>query len=175
MHKKSELPLRGKARVAVLVMKRYFLMGEDVQTLHHLKGAKQLKEYYCILIKLRSDRELSVGRLGNNFYFPRGYYVYVGRAKKNIEARIDRHCRKEKIRHWHIDYLSTAAEVIETITFGTEVGSECNLARKLQELEGRIIVKGFGSSDCCCSSHLLYFAARPSSLFHRISSSFSHT
>lgn len=120
------------------------------------------KKYYCILLNLNSDRTLSVGNLGSNLYFPKGYYVYVGRAKKNIKSRINRHYRREKTKRWHIDYLSAEAEAVEAAAFGPEVGSECELAEKLQKCGGQITAEGFGSTDCCCPTHLIYFTEKPS-------------
>jgi len=121
-----------------------------------------LQQYYCILLKLDRDRRLTVGALGKKILFPQGYYVYVGRAKKNIEARIERHARKNKAKRWHIDYLTTTAKIIEVVTLASGVGSECTIATKLQARGGEILVKGFGSSDCRCPSHLIYFSHKPS-------------
>jgi Uri superfamily endonuclease len=108
---------------------------------------------YQLHIRLASDCELAVGRLGV-FRFPAGLYLYTGSAKRNMEARIRRHCSKEKRLRWHIDYLLAApdAEVVEVQTY---IEPECDLNR---QSTGRIIVPGFGASDCRmgCGSHLKY-------------------
>ena len=108
---------------------------------------------YQLHIRLAAARELAVGRLGL-FRFPAGLYLYTGSAKRNMEARIRRHCSKEKRLRWHIDYLLAApgAEVTEVRTY-TE--PECSLNRRTA---GQIIVPGFAASDCSmgCGSHLKY-------------------
>ncbi|HIE05530.1 MAG TPA: GIY-YIG nuclease family protein [bacterium (Candidatus Stahlbacteria)] len=99
---------------------------------------------------MEKDQPITVGRLGKIF-FHRGLYFYVGSAKRGIEARVRRHLTSEK-RHWHIDYLLTAAELLAVLT--VESGIECDIAIALsQALEP---ISRFGSSDCRCKSHLYY-------------------
>lgn len=116
---------------------------------------------YQLLIHLKSSCLIRIGALGEH-RFPPGYYVYTGSAKRNIEARIARHVRKEKALRWHIDYLTTApqASVIETRTYSEE---ECKLN---QSLEGKIVVAGFGASDCRsgCGAHLKYLGRKKRTL-----------
>jgi Uri superfamily endonuclease len=50
---------------------------------------------YLLFLKLPKMINISVGKLGQ-FSFPAGQYLYVGRAKKNLEARLKRHQRKNK-------------------------------------------------------------------------------
>lgn len=111
------------------------------------------QQTYQLHIRLASERELVIGRLGV-FRFPAGLYLYTGSAKRNMEARIRRHCSKEKRLRWHIDYLlaSADAEVTEVRTYRE---SECALN---QRSAGQVIVPGFGASDCHmgCGSHLKY-------------------
>jgi hypothetical protein len=57
---------------------------------------------YQLWIALRRPLDIEVGRLGV-CRFPAGVYVYTGSAKRNLEARIARHCRKDKTLRWHID------------------------------------------------------------------------
>jgi Uri superfamily endonuclease len=81
---------------------------------------------------------------------------YTGSAKKNIDARIERHksSSPDKKLHWHIDFLlnDKNSKIIEVQKFDEE---ECILNQKAT---GEIIVAGFGSSDCKsgCKSHLKY-------------------
>lgn len=116
-------------------------------------GIAEQPQTYQLHIRLASERELSIGRLGV-FRFPAGFYLYTGSAKRNMEARIRRHCSKEKRLRWHIDYLLAApdAEVTEVRTYRE---GECALNR---QSAGQIIVPGFGASDCRmgCGSHLKY-------------------
>lgn len=108
---------------------------------------------YQLIILLRQHCQIQVGALGQ-FGFEAGYYVYSGSAKRNLEARLARHCRKNKPLRWHIDYLTSLpqAEVIETRTFAAD---ECQLN---QACPGTIIAPGFGASDCKagCGAHLKY-------------------
>lgn len=108
---------------------------------------------YVLLVELAEDRKIRVGRLGG-VPFKRGYYAYVGSGKTGLEKRIERHLRKEKRIRWHMDYLLRSARVVDVVAVETEKNLECKLAQELSnELEG---IKGFGSSDCSCPSHLFY-------------------
>ena len=94
---------------------------------------------------------IEVGRLGR-FDFPAGIYIYTGSARRNLEARIARHLRREKTLRWHIDYLLGAPGVHVVDVLRSRRG-EC---RWNQATGGTVIVPGFGASDCRagCGSHL---------------------
>ena len=108
---------------------------------------------YQLHINLKNNIEIEIGKLGI-FTFPMGNYIYTGSAKKNIDARIDRHKSKDKTLFWHIDFLlnDENAKITEVEKFAEE---ECTLNQKAS---GEIIVAGFGSADCKngCKSHLKY-------------------
>jgi Uri superfamily endonuclease len=108
---------------------------------------------YQLVIELRGSVRCVVGKLGV-CSFPQGRYVYTGSAKRNLPARVARHLAMTKCLHWHIDYLlaRTEARVIEVRTFAR---AECKVNR---HTPGRIIVAGFGSSDCRsgCGAHLKF-------------------
>lgn len=109
---------------------------------------------YQLRIEVKRPVRVQVGCLGR-FIFPAGRYIYTGSAKRNIEARIARHLRKEKALRWHIDWLLAAPGVaIKSVKRSRE--PECALN---QGGRGVILVPGFGSSDCRngCGSHLRYF------------------
>lgn len=108
---------------------------------------------YLLLIRLSTAREITVGRLGTINFKPGGY-VYVGSALGGLKNRIERHLRKERKFHWHIDYLLEYAHVDNILTIVTDKSLECDLA----EFLGRHFdsVPHFGSSDCKCKSHLFY-------------------
>lgn len=77
-----------------------------------------------------------------------------------LGARLSRHLRiGGKKSHWHIDYLLKAPEArIEKIVLST--AGECRLNHRISALpRARVVVKGFGASDCtsACPSHLIYF------------------
>jgi len=108
---------------------------------------------YQLLLDVSRPMRCVIGRLGE-FDFPSGQYVYTGSARHNIDARIDRHLRAEKALRWHIDYLVTApgVRVVDVVRSGR---GECALNRAVG---GRIVVAGFGASDCRagCGAHLKY-------------------
>lgn len=115
---------------------------------------------YQLWIALRHPCRIAVGRLGE-YDFPAGVYVYTGSAMRNIEARIARHCRREKALRWHIDYL-LAAEGVELVCIGRSARGECALN---QSVGGEVRVPGFGASDCRkgCGSHLRYLGPQRTS------------
>ncbi len=108
---------------------------------------------YQLLIRLPAPVRLRIGALGL-CDFPAERYCYTGSARRHFEARIARHLRREKTLRWHVDYLLAApeAEVTEVIR-SHEAECDLNAAG-----EGRIIMAGFGASDCRagCGSHLKY-------------------
>jgi Uri superfamily endonuclease len=108
---------------------------------------------YQLRIRLAQPLGLAIGRLGE-FDFPAGDYVYTGSARRNFEARIARHLRKEKTLRWHIDYLLAASGVTVTEVSRADA-AECALN---QATAGDIPAPGFGASDCRhgCGSHLKY-------------------
>ncbi len=113
---------------------------------------------YRIYIKVSKQITIEVGRLGS-ITLEKGRYIYTGSAMKNLKQRIERHLRKEKKLHWHIDYLLTAQNVkitkIEAIP--SEQRNECLLNQELiSSGTAEYSHFGFGSSDCRkCKSHLL--------------------
>ncbi|ACL68989.1 GIY-YIG nuclease family protein [Halothermothrix orenii] len=112
---------------------------------------------YLLEIFLHKPKKIEVGKKGE-FTFPPGYYYYAGTAQKNLQARLERHKRRVKKYHWHIDYLLGAANLLSIYTWEVKREGECHLARYLiDKLNGEIIVPGFGSSDCRCKTHLVFF------------------
>jgi Uri superfamily endonuclease len=59
---------------------------------------------YVLLIWVKIKTTIRIGKLGP-LMFGRGLYFYVGRALKGLEARIEKHLRRNKKHFWHIDYL----------------------------------------------------------------------
>jgi len=106
---------------------------------------------YQLLIDVARPLRIVVGCLGE-FDFPAGRYVYTGSAKRNFEARVARHLRREKALRWHIDYLLMAPGVT-VLEVKRSRRDECTLNRAVK---GGIPVPGFGASDCRagCGSHL---------------------
>jgi Uri superfamily endonuclease len=112
-----------------------------------------MKGCYILIIKLKQEKTIQIGRLGK-IHFKKGFYLYVGSALNGLKQRIDRHLRKEKKKHWHIDYLLDFADVIDVLFKESENKIECSIATILEKQLTSI--HGFGCSDCRCSSHLFF-------------------
>jgi len=112
-----------------------------------------MKGCYVLLIKLKENKTIQIGKLGK-IYFKKGFYLYVGSALNGLEQRIQRHLKKDKKTYWHIDYLLLYAKIINVFYKESNKREECNIAKKLDKIFSSIT--GFGCSDCRCKSHLLY-------------------
>ena len=121
---------------------------------------------YAVVFECQRKAIVQVGRLGSLEVRP-GVYLYVGSAfgPGGVRARVLRHCRRDKPKHWHIDYLAEALEPLSVFVSYTGERLEHRWADAVGELPGVSSVKGFGCSDCSCKSHLFY-AARSSDLQH---------
>jgi sugar fermentation stimulation protein A len=150
---------------------RAIAVGWD-KTLSHLNTLKevsipydfiesQLKDrgVYLLIIYLPQDKKIKIGNL-EEIYFKEGYYVYIGSAKRGLSKRIERHKRKSKKLHWHIDYFLQKAKILNDIPIITNFKRECFLVEKILQISDNFIQK-FGSSDCSCISHLFYFKYNP--------------
>jgi Uri superfamily endonuclease len=122
-----------------------------------------MKGIYTIVMVLKRDVTLKVGKLGM-LRFSRGVYAYSGSARgkgpTSIQGRMRRHMGRRHRKLWHIDYLLSAdcCEIKAIIYSETMRDLECEANRRIRELAcATFPVKGFGSSDCACISHLLYF------------------
>jgi Uri superfamily endonuclease len=117
-----------------------------------------VKGVYCLLIYLASDQRLVVGALGEK-KFKLGYYVYVGSAMGGIGQRVRRHKSLRKKLRWHVDYLLAKAEIIASIAIHSDSKrTECETVEAISACEdAEFPVPHFGSSDCRCCSHLIYF------------------
>jgi len=122
---------------------------------------------YTLLIQVREDVEVGVGRLGR-FTFEKGLYTYtgsaVGKGSAGLKRRIERHLSRVKRRRWHIDHLlaAEAAKVIGVVYTVSCRRLECHVSRSLEESPfSKVVVLGFGSSDCRsgCQAHLHCFPA----------------
>jgi len=110
-----------------------------------------MKGSYLLTIELKNNQIIPVGKLGK-IEFKKGYYVYVGSALNGLEQRIERHLRKQKTIHWHIDYLLKHSEVVDVFYKENNIREECDIAKKLDtQLHS---IPDFGCTDCQCKSHL---------------------
>ncbi|HOU25076.1 MAG TPA: GIY-YIG nuclease family protein [Anaerolineae bacterium] len=118
---------------------------------------------YALVLELPRSARVRIGRLGT-FRFPAGCYIYVGSAlgPGGLRARLERHCRRRKKMHWHIDYLLARARIAAVRHDASGERLECAWARNYEKCPGvSIIVPGFGASDCSCRSHLFYRGSSP--------------
>ncbi len=128
---------------------------EDVLCLENQDGGD-----YFLILELPEVRTLSVGALGN-VTFPAGYYVYVGSARKNLSKRLERHRRKRKHMHWHIDVLRDAGSLVAAIPVRTVDDLEHEMAARLSRI-AEWSIPGFGCTDCLQDgSHLFGFHENP--------------
>jgi len=112
--------------------------------------------HYCLLLYLPRRLYLRAGRLSGIHVEP-GFAMYVGRAKRNLFARLARHMRRRKPRRWHIDYFFPAATAVGAFVLSDPDLTECRIAERLARRPNvRRIIPGFGASDCRCPGHLLW-------------------
>jgi len=123
-----------------------------------------LKGTYILQIYIKTNIDIIIGALGNISFF-KGDYLYIGSAmaakgSSTLINRVKRHTlpSDSKKKHWHIDYFLENKEAILTKIYliPSSVRLECIFAQELLALSDGFI-KDFGSSDCNCKSHLVYF------------------
>ena len=114
---------------------------------------------YLLILEIARSRSVDVGALGK-ILFQKGYYVYTGSARVNLTKRIERHLRRRKQFHWHIDYLRDRAESCKALPVRSNSDLEHDMANALGKLADWTIPR-FGSSDCKCPTHLFGFKANP--------------
>ncbi len=117
---------------------------------------------YLLFLFIQQDISLTIGALGSKL-FQQGNYIYVGSAlgPGGLEKRIARHIRQEKKIFWHIDYL-LKNNFVTIIAYGeilSDLKIECRVVDQIKGAfhEKSLFINNFGSSDCNCKSHLLYF------------------
>ncbi len=115
-----------------------------------------VKGVYVVWLYLPTEQWITIGKLGE-YQFRPGVYGYCGSAQSNLEARILRHQKKEKPLRWHIDYLRRVCSYLGAVVIHLDKAGECLLAKELIKIPSACYpVRGFGSSDCHCLSHLVW-------------------
>jgi len=113
---------------------------------------------YQLRMKVQRTITVRIGALGH-LTFPVGIYVYTGRAKRALRARVKRHLVAHKKPFWHIDYLLNhpMANITEIRIVSTDPTNECSQNLQLEKIRGSTSVPRFGSSDCSssCKGHLV--------------------
>lgn len=118
---------------------------------------------YTLIFSSSRKEQISIGKLGTLQLKP-GFYVYIGSAfgPGGLKARIAHHCRRAVRPHWHIDYLSPFLELNSIWYTYDPAGREHHWANILFKMRlASVPLTGFGSSDCRCRSHLLFFNSKP--------------
>jgi len=119
---------------------------------------------YIMVIRLSRETHIAVGQLGE-YHFAEAFYCYIGSAMGpgGLTARLARHLRPHQKPHWHIDYLLRQAAVVQIWEVPSSERLECDCAQTLLSVDGaQAPIQGFGSSDCNCETHLVYFSSPPS-------------
>lgn len=113
---------------------------------------------YILVLKLEKSQFISAGKLKRTKFQP-GIYLYIGKARKGLKARLKHHLRTEKKKFWHIDYLIQKTR-IEDIWVKRNSFEECQTVDMIRGIrkDARFPLKKFGSSDCNCPGHLLHLA-----------------
>lgn len=113
---------------------------------------------YLLELASRRSCRLEIGRLGYLQLLP-GHYYYAGSAfgPGGLVARVGRHLRGRKPKHWHVDYLRLMCRVTQ-VYYATSCGNrEHAWSAAVSALPGvETPLHGFGASDCGCAAHLYY-------------------
>jgi len=106
--------------------------------------------------------DIKVGRFGN-ISVKEGVYAYVGSAfgGGGLKSRLSRHLKTAKKCRWHIDYIRRYMKA-EAIWYTTEnADAEHRIADTFLSMGADVPMKGFGSSDCKCITHLFRLDSVP--------------
>ncbi|MEM4652589.1 MAG: GIY-YIG nuclease family protein [Candidatus Nezhaarchaeales archaeon] len=115
------------------------------------------KGVYTVIIHVVKEEKMCIGSLGV-IDIVKGFYAYtgsgLGRGTLSLRGRVLRHLTRRKKLKWHIDYLTSSKSSIIVGVVASQVDKkfECMIASAINSLTK--YVKGFGCSDCKCSSHL---------------------
>jgi Uri superfamily endonuclease len=133
--------------------------------LRHEQMKKKERGLYLLVIHLNESKTISIGKRYPH-HFEKGLYIYTGRARNGLEARIARHCRQKKKAHWHIDFFLEKATLKE-VWIKPDAYDECGTVETIKDLlpESSVPFRGFGSSDCRCQGHLVHSASAETDLF----------
>jgi Uri superfamily endonuclease len=125
---------------------------------------------YALVLRSLAIRTAVIGQWGRLAIEP-GYYIYIGSAfgPGGLRARVMRHCRAEKNRHWHIDYLRAFAAPVAVWYCDKAVRFEHSWAQQVAAMPEMKAIDGFGCSDCDCRAHLFFTTAAPKVTLFRAS------
>jgi Uri superfamily endonuclease len=126
------------------------------------------KGSYVLILRNNAVQTIRVGRLGG-LNFQKGFYAYAGSAMGGLSKRVTRYLKEIRKPFWHIDAIMPRFKLMNLWLFPSDTRQECQIARLLSQAPGAASIKGFGSSDCPCFTHLFYFTdLKQTSLFLKI-------
>jgi Uri superfamily endonuclease len=110
---------------------------------------------YALVLKSTSSLQVEIGRWGTLQVKP-GYYIYIGSAfgPGGVLSRVSRHCRENKPKRWHIDYLREHSTPVACWYSYDPKHLEHLWANCFAGVDSLFAIDGFGCSDCQCRSHL---------------------
>ncbi len=137
---------------------RNSISSSPIQRQKHRIGNKGV---YCLVLWLPRACHISLSRERAS-RLERGWYVYTGSAKRNLVPRLQRHLRRHKKLHWHIDHLRAVASIRQIWVWPWTAGAECRTNTLVRQMpDATCPVRGFGASDCRCVAHLIAFPFEP--------------
>lgn len=152
--------------------KKDFSLSPNIRILkipwHRIEMEAKDRGTYLLILSLKRNRTISVGRLGK-VSFRKGFYIYIGSAMANLSKRMERHRHLRKQHHWHIDELRAAAEFHSVLAIRSSDRFECEIAKAMSKIT-EWSIPGFGSTDCSCETHLFGTSGDPfkSERFHKL-------
>lgn len=122
----------------------------------------QDKGVYVLFLRCLKSCDVRVGSLGS-VSLKEGVYAYVGSAfgGGGIKSRLGRHLKTGKKCRWHIDYIRRHMSVAALCYTLEGAEQEHIIADRFIASGCEVPMKGFGSSDCGCVSHLFYMKELP--------------
>lgn len=116
---------------------------------------------YIVVLKSEQAKTIQIGKLAQ-LNIQKGYYVYIGSAMGpgGVTARLKHHRKVSTRPHWHLDYLRAETAFYNAYALHSPERKECGWAAVMAKTEAvSEPMKGFGSSDCKCNTHLFYFSS----------------
>lgn len=118
---------------------------------------------YVLVFRATARKQLTIGRLGILDLKP-GTYLYVGSAfgPGGLRSRTGRHQTRNTVKRWHVDYLKPRVQLTEIWFTEDPVHREHQWAGWFAATQSlHVPLRGFGSSDCRCPSHLFHAVKTP--------------
>ncbi|MBI5855293.1 MAG: GIY-YIG nuclease family protein [Nitrospirae bacterium] len=117
--------------------------------------------YYVLLLRVPASR-IKIGVMGP-LRLAAGLYGYVGSARGRsvtLGHRLARHMRRRKVRHWHIDYLTTAPAVTMLGAYWTADPTMTETGLAIRCAERFPVIRRFGNADVRggAPGHLFFLA-----------------